>query len=308
MFPITFPITFRSISRTGTFRNFVALRSFNFLRLRAGMIAILGFLMAALSGEASARKLAAPVRDMIEVRVVGLRADPLGAPVLLLQAPGAEPVLPVFIGPFEAEAILRALHGMSAPRPMTHDLLGSALRKSGARLTRVFIDDFSGGTYFGMLELRTGRLFGRTARVDSRPSDAIAIALRAGVPILVSPKVMEMAVGTEAPDGDASLSEWPGISVSNIDRDMRGVLGLPGLPGLLVTRAWGAAEAAGLRPGALLLEVNGAAPRSPGEFEERVGEIPYGGRLRLRYWQGGEEHEADLLRMPPREAGEEQRL
>ncbi len=289
----------------------VTLSSFpssGFRHLRVATIGCLAFLMSVSPGEALARKLAAPAGDFVEVRVVGLRADPMGAPVLLLQAPDAIPVLPVFIGPFEAEAILRALHGVRPPRPMTHDLLGDAVRGSGARLTRIFIDDFANGTYLGMLELRTGGLFGRTKRVDSRPSDAIAVALRAGVPILVSPKVMALAVGGEGPEGEAAPPEWPGIAVSAIDAEMRGVLGLPALPGLLVTRTWGAAEAAGLRPGALLLEVNGVVPRSPHEFEETAGAIPPGARLRLRYWQGGEERAADLPKLPPLEPGEGTRL
>lgn len=249
---------------------------------------------------AGARELAAEVDEMVEVEVatVGL-AGFGGPPVVLLREPGAREVIPIFIGVSEAGAILRGLAGERSPRPMTHDLLGDVLGGIDATLERVYVDAIVDHTFLGMLELR---LPGRdeTLLIDSRPSDAIALALFAGASIHVAPKVLEAARNIEYEGLDEQVVVALGISVTPVTDDLREALGLPDRPGVLVSDVRGPAAEAGLRPGALLLEVNGEVPDTPLRYLELVRDTAVDEDARLRYWQEGEENELEVTTdVPP---------
>lgn len=243
---------------------------------------------------ATARELAEAPDAMVEVEVATVGLSGLsGVPVVLLREPGAREVIPIYIGPAEAAAILRSLGGERSPRPMTHELLGDVLDGVEARLTRIYIDDLTDSTFLGMLELDVA---GRDAplRIDSRPSDAIVLALDAGASILVAPAVLEAARDIEYRGRDDQVVVALGITVTPLDDDLREALGLPDEPGLLVTDVTGQAREAGMAPGALLLEVNGETPRSPMHFLERVRATPSGEDAELRLWQQGETREFKL--------------
>ncbi|MCG6657595.1 PDZ domain-containing protein [Halomonas campisalis] len=256
--------------------------------LLLGSLLLLGF------HNAAARDLAAEPADMVEVEIatVGV-AGPGGPPVVLLREPGAQAVIPIFIGPNEAGAILRGLSGDRTPRPMTHELLGSVLEGIDATLERVYVDAIVDNTFLGMLELR---LEGRDdpVRIDSRPSDAIALALYAGASIHVAPQVLEAARQIEYEGLEDQAVVALGITVTPVSDDLREALGLPDQEGVLVSDASGPALDAGLSPGALLLEVNGEVPSTPMQFLELVRDTPPGEEAQLRYWQEGEEHELEL--------------
>ena len=135
---------------------------------------------------------------MIEVVLRAVRVD-VGSstPLLLLEEVAGERVLPIFIGAPEATAIAYALQGVESPRPMSHDLLGHVIVALGAQLFSVEITDLIDNTFFANLRLLRGN---EEVVVSSRPSDAVALALRVGAPILVSDdlmategKVMELA-------------------------------------------------------------------------------------------------------------------
>lgn len=240
------------------------------------------------------RELAVEPEAMVEVEVatVGI-AGLTRVPVVLLREPGAREVIPIFIGPVEAGAILRGLSGDRPRRPLTHELLGDVLDGVEVRLERIYIDALVDSTFLGMLELRVaGR--DEPIHIDSRPSDAIALALTAGASIHVAPAVMEAAREIEYESFDDQVVVALGISVTPVDDDLREALGLPDEPGVLVSDVRGQASDAGMAPGALLLEVNGEVPRTPMQFLERVRGTPKGEDAQLRYWQEGEEHELEL--------------
>jgi len=110
--------------------------------------------------------------------------------VVLLKDANAERYLPIWIGPFEADAIVMALQGLEPPRPMTHDLLKSAVSALGATVSHVLVAELSDNTFYGRIVMDIG---GRHVELDSRPSDAMALAVRCAVPIYVAEKVMEQA-------------------------------------------------------------------------------------------------------------------
>jgi len=116
-----------------------------------------------------------------EMEVLGVAADPhSGQPMVLLRGKEDKRELTMFIGPFEAQSIMAPLQRFRPPRPLTHDLMLSVIGKLKAKVKKVVITDLKENTYFALVHLETG---GNEVTIDSRPSDAIALALRAGVPI-----------------------------------------------------------------------------------------------------------------------------
>jgi len=142
---------------------------------------------------------------MVEMRVFGLTIDPQSkTPIVVLREAGGDAVLPVWVGAMEAMAISLVLNNESLPRPLTHDLLLMTLKAFKAELRRVEINDLREGTYYAVLVLSGAE--GRT-RVDCRPSDAIALAMRAGAPILVEEEVLRLAAAEQKKAEDAATSE-----------------------------------------------------------------------------------------------------
>jgi bifunctional DNase/RNase len=125
---------------------------------------------------------------MVEVVLRAVRVD-VGSstPLLLLEEVGGDRVLPIFVGAPEATAIAYALQNVATPRPMSHDLLGNVIAALGARLFAVEITELVDNTYYANLRLLRDRA---EINVSARPSDAVAIALRVGSPILVSDQLM----------------------------------------------------------------------------------------------------------------------
>jgi uncharacterized protein len=133
-----------------------------------------------------------PPNDFVEMKLRGLILDPnTETPVLVLREVEGSVFLPIWIGAFEANAIALAVEGIQAPRPLTHDLLRATLEALGGQLLRVEVHDLSAGTFFARLIVSTssGEL-----SVDARPSDAIALALRAEAPIWTARKVLDAAL------------------------------------------------------------------------------------------------------------------
>ena len=128
---------------------------------------------------------------MVEMRVFGLTIDPQSkTPIVVLREASGDAVLPVGVGAMEAMAISLVLNNESLPRPLTHDLFLMTLKAFKAELRRVEINDLREGTFYAVLVLSGPE--GRT-RVDCRPSDAIALAMRAGAPILVDEEVLRLS-------------------------------------------------------------------------------------------------------------------
>jgi len=127
----------------------------------------------------------------IEVRIRGLMMDPsTNMPIVVLKDVGSDTVMPIWVGIFEANAIAIEIEKVSAPRPMTHDLTRNLMRNMNAELEKIVITELRDDTFFALLWIRQD---GELMTMDARPSDAIALALRADCQIFVSEQVMQSA-------------------------------------------------------------------------------------------------------------------
>lgn len=124
----------------------------------------------------------------VEMRIKGLMIDPVtNMPIIVLKDPGGESVLPIWVGIFEANAIAMQLEKIVSPRPMTHDLLRATIEALKSSVQRIVITDLRENTFFALIHLERD---GEQVTVDARPSDAMALALRAGAPIFVEEEVL----------------------------------------------------------------------------------------------------------------------
>ncbi len=145
----------------------------------------------------------------IEMRVSGLTMDPItNTPIVILKDLEEKKAIPIWIGIFEASAIATEIEKITFSRPMTHDLLTEIVKVLKTEVTRVEIHDLRNNTFFANIHLLCE---GNRIVVDARPSDAIAIALRAGAPIYVDDKVVEKSrnvdFGTKMTDLDRLKKE-----------------------------------------------------------------------------------------------------
>jgi bifunctional DNase/RNase len=145
----------------------------------------------------------------IEMTIKGLMVDPVTSlPIILLRDSGGERVLPIWVGAFEANAIALQIENVSTPRPMTHDLLNNVIQGLNASLEKVVVCEVKDSTFYALMHLR---LPDGMVVVDARPSDAIALALRASAPIFVDEDVIEEAKSLDfKPEqaDSARLQKW----------------------------------------------------------------------------------------------------
>ena len=139
---------------------------------------------------------------MVTMEIFGLALDENNkSPIIILKGEEGGRVLPIWIGAMEAMAISMALNKVPFPRPMTHDLLLNAIRELGGTVVRIEVTDIEEGTFYAEIVVDFG---GGTRRIDSRPSDAIALAVRAECPILVGEEVLESA-GVPLQEGESVI-------------------------------------------------------------------------------------------------------
>jgi bifunctional DNase/RNase len=145
-------------------------------------------------------------QEFHRVTVRGLTLDPAtNAPIVILRTDDGGRFLPIWIGLFEANAIAMEMEGVTAPRPMTHDLLRDLARALGAEVTQAVVDNLRENTFHATVYLRSGAA---ECRLDARPSDAIALALRAGAPIFVTGDVLARARVVELDEGLGEPEQW----------------------------------------------------------------------------------------------------
>lgn len=133
------------------------------------------------------------------MQIVGITIDPATqSPIVILRDLANQNILPIWIGILEANAIAVGLEKVQLPRPMTHDLLKNVMDQTGIRLLKIEITDIKDNTYFAALHLEAN---GKALVIDSRPSDALALSIRLGAPILVHEAVIEKAVRVDAEGG-----------------------------------------------------------------------------------------------------------
>jgi len=155
----------------------------------------------------------------IEMTIKGLMVDPItNMPIIILRDKDGQRVLPIWVGVFEANAIALQIENVTTPRPMTHDLLKNVIADLRARIDKIVVSDLKENTFFALIYLSVG---GEVMAIDARPSDAIALALRARAPIFVEEKVIDHAKTVDlAPEkGDAErLQKW----LESLDPDVMG--------------------------------------------------------------------------------------
>ena len=155
----------------------------------------------------------------VEVRIRGLMMDPAtNMPIVVLKDVASDTVMPIWVGIFEANAIAIEIEKVATPRPMTHDLARNLLLHMNAQLERVVINELKDDTFFAVLWLRQGD---EPITIDARPSDAIALALRADCPIYVSEQVMQSAkLNTSGPPEGPTAEQLRGWLEGLNDEDL----------------------------------------------------------------------------------------
>jgi len=143
----------------------------------------------------------------VAMTIKGLMLDPISnSPIVVLKDAENRIFLPIWVGIFEANAIALQLEEITTPRPMTHDLLKNVLGEFHAEVSRIVINDLRDSTFYAIIHVEAG---GRNLEVDSRPSDAIALALRTGAPIFVEQSVLDQAQTISPEDtGDDKMKKW----------------------------------------------------------------------------------------------------
>ena len=144
---------------------------------------------------------------MIEMKVMGIAIDTAcGSPIIVLNDKENRKALPIWIGSAEASAIIRKIENIKVLRPMTHDLIIDVIEKTGYSVDRIEINDVEKDTYFSTIYLSNGE---NEVKIDSRPSDAIAVAIRVDAPIFVSSKVLaDGSVSCDSEKDEAESQEF----------------------------------------------------------------------------------------------------
>jgi len=228
----------------------------------------------------------------VEVATVGVDLN-TGASLALLHADWQE-VLPIWIGEVEAGAIADALRGQTPARPMTHDLLSSVLTELGGTLEEIVVHDLRENIYFGTLRIRTPN---GMREVDSRPSDALALAVRTGARILAERSLVEGAPDAEflSVHGERSIVRLRGITVSNIqEEDVERFSLSDEARGIVVLHADDAVGPRGVRRGDLILEVQGEQTTGPSHFLEVVAGVSASSSLEIRVLRDGRERRVEV--------------
>lgn len=208
---------------------------------------------------------ASPEGDVrMEVRQVVV--DPVNrTPVVILAGGGR--LLPIWIGAAEASSIARALEGQHPSRPQTHDLIRNLLDGLGAGLERVTLTELRDGTYFAVITLEAG---GRRVSIDSRPSDAIAVALRTGTPIYAAPAVLAEGFPLDdptLPPGDGA-AQVLGMHVQDLTEELGKLFASGAGEGVLVAHVERGSPASGhgFRRGDVITRVDGQSVRNTREL------------------------------------------
>jgi hypothetical protein len=151
--------------------------------------------------------------------IKGLMVDPItNMPIVILRDKDGHRVLPIWVGVFEANAIALQIENVTPQRPMTHDLLNNVIHDLKADIQKIVVSDLKENTFYALIHLAIG---GEVTVIDARPSDAIALALRARAPIYVEDAVIDNAKTVDlAPEkGDSErLQKW----LENLDPDTMG--------------------------------------------------------------------------------------
>ena len=140
----------------------------------------------------------------VEMKIRGLMMDPVSnMPIVLLKDVGSDAVLPIWVGVYEANAIALEIEKVSTPRPMTHDLIKNVLTGLDALVHKVVVTELKDETFYAVIWLERE---GQVVSIDSRPSDALALALRVDCPIFVEDEVLKSSTSKQAASPVAAVN------------------------------------------------------------------------------------------------------
>lgn len=203
--------------------------------------------------------------DAVEMTVRGVTMDPeRHSPIVVLEASQGHEAFPIWIGMTEARAIALELEGVDTPRPLTHALLNNILVNLQIGVRRIFINDLRNNTYFAKIDLQRGS---ETVTIDARPSDAIALAVRANAPIFVARKVLETTrtVILSGPQPQEHSAKMCGIYVQSLTPQLARIFNLTTTDGVLVVSA--EAEGHKVRRGDVITEADGTKIKTLQDFQ-----------------------------------------
>ncbi len=271
-------------------------------RFAAVVTATLGAVAMAAAGCAG-RHDVGPAPDQVRVEVANVGFDDQsGAHYVLLEDLAGKRGLQILIGDEEARAIMLEMRGIKPPRPLTHDLLRSVIERTGNHVERVVITGLHDQVYYADIVLDHGRL-----RLDSRPSDAIALAMGLRAPIFVNDHLFQPAsmFGHRGP-ARASLPPTlaaEGISVQELSAPIASYFGVAPQSGVLVAEVSAAAAHAGLRCGDIVTAVEQHPVRSPTEFIAALAAAGNAPAVALSVLRAGRTHTIRIAREKIARAG-----
>jgi uncharacterized protein len=231
---------------------------------------------------------AAQTSPLVETKIKTLLIDPASqSPVVVLETITDKKLLPIWINVMEARAIATELEHVTLPRPLTHDLIRNILHELGASLQRVVITDLRNDTFFAQLSLRSK---GQELQIDSRPSDAIAIALRMKAPIFVTPELLaKSAAQAVLPDRAERGRKRLGIQAQDLTPELASLLNSRQQRGVLVTDvALGSiAMNAGIKRGDIITKANEQNVSSATTLESMIQSVKLPAQIKLEVIKKG---------------------
>ena len=231
--------------------------------------------------------------EQVQVEVQGVGFDPaLNSPVVVLQNKEKSKAIPIWVGMPEAQAIHLQLEGKVLPRPMTHDLMKNIIEEVGAEFEKVVVNTLKDSTYYAHIHLVQK---GKPLEIDSRPSDAIALALRFHRPIYVAKALFDasqpagMASETEA-EPSATIA---GVTIQNLTTELAAHFNLPEHGGVLVASAVPNGGENALQRGDVITAVEGEAVHDVEEFRHELSK-ERGAAITLQVQRDGQEQRIDF--------------
>lgn len=244
-----------------------------------------GLMLAALTATSCARGGRAGVgRDEVRVQVANVGPDQSsGAYYVLLADEAGKRTLPILVGENEALAISLQLKGVKTDRPLTYQLLRNVIEQTGNRVDRVVINDVRNQVYYAKIYLNRGKY-----SIDSRPSDAIALAMGANAPIYVADKLFEVS---NLPGGGvtaAGTTSGLGITVQELSPELALYFQVQPGSGLLVADVAETAAKSGLTRGDIVTEVESQPVRTLADFKQRITQVKQNSSVTLTIRRGNE--------------------